>query len=365
MNHALPLSIVFVPALACAAQRPPEAHVIDARDAVAVRSDPPPAVEAPDPFPAGAGVDFVKDDLEDALRQNDHRAPYEERLARVRAYLGKDGDEITGGVAFRGVGTGVKSSPALPVVAPFDCFELAILQHDAYARVVRVDRRLCGLPYGTGRGPSVTLRRMQRVAEDMKHLAAGEGEGMARVRFGEPDDPKGVRWFGIGPRDERAPITCHVLSFVDGRPRIAKRELAACEIAWPPPANAFTRDESIVPRRASEAADKCLASCTTSDVCFVDRVTTAGARIEQRGDDLLAIEPDGRPARIDVSATCRPMPPSCVQAPTTSCLLPQIAPPQRPRCTTDTEDATSSTLNRAPNGIWTLTCNMKKKRATP
>ena len=144
------------------------------------------------------------------------------------------------------------------------------------------------------------------------------------------------------------------------RPRVEQHDLSDCGIAWPPPAKAFARDETIVPRRASAEAEECLAKCTANDVCSVRRVTSRGAaKIVERGDDVLAFELDGRPARIDVTTSCFPLPPACLAAPETMALC---ARPLLPPCVTSTEDSPSSHFGRAANGLWMQTCNLTKKK---
>ena len=118
--------------------------------------------------------------------------------------------------------------------------------------------------------------------------------------------------------------------------------------------NAFMRDETIPARHRSEEAAECLTKCTTSSACIVRRVTakTTG-KIVERGDDVFAVEADGRPARIDVAIECLSMPAWCTAAPNRTCL---------PPCVTPTEDSPSSHFGRAANGVWTLTCDLTKKK---
>ena len=348
MKRALVASALVVAVAACAAHAPPDAQVIDARSPAARSAPSSPPSESGSPFPAGPGVEFMKDDLEDAAGASDYHQGYADRLDRVRKILGSEGEEVSDGVAFRGVGARTKTST-------LDCWELAVLRQDPYARVLRVDRRLCGLPYGElASTPKNTLRRVERVVAEMKSLGEGGGEGMAHVRLGDPDEAKASRWWAVGPRDSHAPLTCHVLSFVDGKPQLEKKALGACGIDWPPPANAFTRDETTPARHRSEEAAECLTKCTTSSACIVRRVTakTTG-KIVERGDDVFAVEADGRPARIDVAIECLSMPAWCTAAPNRTCL---------PPCVTPTEDSPSSHFGRAANGVWTLTCDLTKKK---
>lgn len=341
MKRALVCS--FAIAAACGTHPPPEAQVVETR-APAARSSPSSSstAESGSSFPAGPGAAFTKDDLEDAAGASDYHQGYADRLERVRKVLGSDGEETSDGVVFRGIGARTKTSA-------LDCWELAVQRQDPHARVLRIDRRACGLPYGDLRStPKNTVRRIERV------IAEGGGEGMARVRLGEPDDPKSNQWWAVGPRDANAPLTCHVLSFVDGKAQLEKKGLGACGIDWPPPPEAFTRDESITPRHRSDAASECLAKCTTASACIVRRLTsrTAG-RIVERGDDVFAVDADGRPARIDVSIECMSMPGWCTGAPNRTCL---------PPCATPTEDSPSSGFARGTNGVWTLTCDLAKKK---
>lgn len=357
------LSVVVVSA--CAAARPPDAKVVDPSE-VPVARDPrvEPAPEI-DRFPAGPGVTLMKDDLEDAKASFDYRDSYDVQLAAARRRLGVEGTAITGGVAFRGVG------PKNPT-GPFDCFELAVLEKNRYAMVVQTDRRLCGLPYRedaskpyTGPGPRSTLARMRKIVDESKSLPPDTLEGMMRARLGEPDEPGGRTWSAIGPRDDEGPITCHVLSFDgQGRARIDKTRLADCGIAWPPPASAFMRDEKDVTPHVSATEEECRGRCSANDVCVVRRVAEKDAKIVERGDDVLAIRLDGRPSHIDVTTTCVPVPSQCAPVPTATCVFSPV--PGRPTplaagCALPDTNDTSARYSRATNGLWTLTCNMRKK----
>jgi hypothetical protein len=246
--------------------------------------------------------------------------------------------------------------------------------------VIPVDRRLCGLPYRddatkpyAGAGPRFTVARLRHVADEIKQVPPDSAESTARMRLGTPDDESGGAWLAIGARGDAAPITCHAL-VIDGHgaPHIEPRDLEACGVAWPPPREAFVRDETVESPVVSATSAECAQRCTTNDVCMVRRTTEKGAMLVQRDDDLFAFRLDGRPSRIDLSTKCVPIPASCSTSVTFTCIVSQGAktapsgppnlPPANP-CATPDEDATGFTFARTPSGLWTLTCTTRKKTA--
>jgi len=353
-------SVAFAVA-ACAKSGAPEPRVVQTHAVVA------PAIEREaDPrVAAGTGVTLMKDDLEDATRAIDSRDRYPERLARIRAVLGSEGEPISGGVAFRGVGPKNQTGP-------FDCFELAVLERVSSSPVISVDRRLCGLPYGddtskpyAGTGPRFTVARLQRIFDDLKNLPADEAEGMARARLGSPDPTPpaltgALAWFAIGPRSSDAPVTCHALLVpAMATPRIDPRPLADCGLAWPPPAQSFVRDENAKLPQATAPDDECKQRCTVSDVCIARRATEARSVVARRGDELFAYRYDGRPAHVMTSTTCLPVPASCGNVPALACIN-----AAGHGCANDDEDSIASSFGRTTNGngMWTLVCTTRRKK---
>ena len=374
----LATSLLVAVGLAACAAAPPSAPVVPAADVPEPVERPPVrVVSAPDPFPAGRGVTHVQDELYDAMRETAQLRAYADRLAALRTRLADEGETVDGTTVWRGVG-------AKNITGPFDCYELAISPSGAsnITTVFRTDRKHCGLPYRldattayNGPGARFTKRKLDAVMSELSALKVDDARTLARTRLNLPDEngvvaksfpePKVFQWSAVGARSDDAPITCWVLS-ITSRPRLERRELAACGIEWPPPLEAFAVHDSepIEPVKASSAQAECESRCASNDVCVTTRATRGPtASMTARGDDLFAIGLDGRPLRIEVATACVPPPPTCAVMHMTCFFKPYTPPaPRDPGpCAAAPGELTFHSFGRASNGRWMITCNAARK----
>lgn len=299
--------ILLVSVAACAGRPPPASVDLGAlgRAPRAERISLPPdtdVLRTAARFPAGPGTSLVVDDLHAALLDPRVRRPNASALERTTIAAELLHVEPTAeGDAWVFYGIGPRTT-----LAPYSCHALRI---DAYGPTLELDdHRGCGLPYADPtaakrppHGPRFTLRRLQdAVSQD--HVAW----------LGAPDRIEGTRstWFGVGPRADDAPITCHALRRRDGVARIERVPLDACEIVWPAPARGFA---SPVPQRTyvERELDELCHPCGPRDVCVLVQDAPSLARIHRRGDVVSARYDDGRPAPLVVTASCRALPSTC------------------------------------------------------
>lgn len=347
----------------------PSAPVLPAQESIVpIEKTPEAVVAAPDPFPAGRGVDLLHDDLNAAWNEMIRSSP-PDRLRLARARLGAPGKEIGDAVVWYGVG-------AKDVTGPYDCWELALVKLTSPS-FFRTDRRNCGLPYRddaskpyVGPGPRFTKRKLEALMTEIGAQPPDEAALVARQKLNLPD-VNGVvekvgtderQWSAVGGRDDAAPITCWVLSTA-GRVRLEQRDLSACGIEWPPPAAAFDRREDVPPVKISDPANGCNDTCSPTDVCVSTRITHGGATAVTRGDELFAYGYDGRPAGIDVRTSCVSVPPTCSNV-NVSCFFKPFS-PGSPRdtgpCGVASDELTGYGSTRTASGRFVITCAARKK----
>jgi hypothetical protein len=297
------------------------------------RSWSPPSDDA-DPiarFPAGRGVTSTSDELYDVLQTGGVRSMsvgYDERLAAARRLLGVAGDDVDGGVAFRAVS-------ARTVVAPYGCQELVIMRSSP-PLLRPTDHKHCGLPYAadpavayTGPGPRRTVTRLKKLLAEITGLSSIDARDAARRKLGAADHVEGLEseWIAIGARGDDAPVTCHVLR-IGANTRIEQRALAHCGLTWPAPLVMFDPGPQVEPVSEAPYLDECTKKCSTREICLLDRRTPAQASLVTTKGQLSAHWMDGRPAQIELSASCAPIPASCARV-DASCFFPQPTPAVR------------------------------------
>ncbi len=173
-------------------------------------------------FPAGPGTPLVVDELRAVAVDPSFRgASLLGRVAIASEILGIE--PIVEGDQWVFYGVGPRTS-----VAPYSCHALRI---DAFGPTVALDdHHGCGLPYAdlTARvpvaGPRFTVNRL-------RDALARDALGW----LGAPDRVQGplAIWYGVGPRSDDAPLTCHALRVKGAVKEIARAPLAECGVVWP------------------------------------------------------------------------------------------------------------------------------------
>ncbi len=306
MRIAAPLLIaLFV--VACAHARP--APVVDLGPAAT--SPPVRVTVSPDTdaerraarFPGGPGTPLLVDDLQAALLDPRVRGPNLSPFARASAaaeLLHVEPMVEDDHWVFYGIGPRT-------AIAPHSCHALRI---DAWGPTLELgDHHGCGLPYANLGAPPALGARF--TVERLRDAVANERIGW----LGAADRVEGGRstWFGVGPRGDDAPITCHALRVNGTSAKIELVPLDECGITWPAPAAGFVAAPPQREYGVRELADMCH-GCGPRDVCVLSEVAADRARIHEYADRVVARWDDGRPAKLDVTATCWPLPATCTDA---------------------------------------------------
>jgi hypothetical protein len=283
-------------------------------------------------FPAGPGVTLVSDELSDLLAkerwlQDGRRAAAEKLEAITKALgeppVGEGQDQVWYAVVPK------------TVSGPFGCRELRF-RANAGPFSGPADHQKCGLPYNVsspppaapyeGGGPRWTIARLRAA-----HKAFENGEARALDPLGKPDkdEDAGKVWYGLGPRDEEAPLTCWALR-VGGVVRVSKVPLTDCSVAWPPPASAFEAT-AYPPVKLLPLLEDCKQKCTSGQLCVVERRVPKGALVRQPETDVFtAAAVDGRPLPVELTSTCATLPAGCTAKTGPSCLWKPPAPASDP-----------------------------------
>jgi hypothetical protein len=320
----------FMALAACAPSNPPPTTALvppAASAEPAVQSAPPassgstPAAGGPgateakrDPrFPAGRGATLVSDQLHEALRDavvRDAKRPLADRVAAAAKVLGDPGTPDGNTHVWYAVF-------GRNVMAPFGCRELRIGE-----RMVEgpSDFKNCGLPYAniapgdhySGPGARWTSVRLDK---ELKLQASNPSAPSGVKSLGQPDKQTADEavWLGVGPRDEKAPLTCWALT-VGKTATLAKVPLSDCAIVWPPPATAFDAGPVHPPALVAPLLAECKAQCKTNEICLLDRRVARAASLVPREDGSLSARyMDGRSAKVELVRSCAPVPATCAK----------------------------------------------------
>jgi hypothetical protein len=326
------VALALIPACRHEVVMAPIEAPIAATPTVAIDS-PPPDPPRPNLFPAGPGVTHTFEQLNAIIRDRrvtDKNVPWNERVALVEAAFGPGEpffDMQFEGMVWRGV-SGRGSN------APFGCSELIISHKDNGATWIQrsADHRLCGLPYATdetkpyvGHAPRQTVSRLEEVLGEAGALAPERAAAHARARLGPPELTSGGEevWYGIGPRDKSAPITCNALH-LGSRPRVDQATLTDCSLAWPMPGMSFEPGPTDPPLSKEATLASC--NCSSSQVCMLDQRVPYMALMRTEADGLRARYPDGRSAKAELVASCVAIPPTCTTL-SASCFFPSTFTP--------------------------------------
>lgn len=317
--------LLAVSGAACGGSHQPAPQSVDA-PVGSVAAPPPATLPPPDAprvnrFPGGPGVTLVSDDLDDLTHDPRFTAKGvtgEERMALAREKFGIDGtpekDAMFDGLSWVAVG-------ARSIAGPVSCEELIVSKSKpgaiAYGRRP-ADHRRCGLPYlpdstkqYRGNGPRWTDAHLRLMLVEIQGMDPLNAELTLRKKLGFPEGTsQPPEWIGVGPRGRDAPITCHVL-LVGTPAKVFEAPLERCGIAWPPPAERFDPGPQLPPIDKEALAKDCQAKCSSTEMCMLTQKNPPGASLRPESDGLHGRYADGRPAKVEITQACVPIPASC------------------------------------------------------